>query len=97
MARKSDSRRDRRVSATEARRSFSKLLDDVEEGRRFVIHRQGRDICAMVPPPMAARRASECLALLRGRAPVLLDDRFGQDLLDVLAKERVEERPSWDS
>lgn len=97
MARKSDSRRDRRLSATQASRSFSKLLDEVAEGRRFVIFRHGRDICAMAPPQVTTRRASECLALLRGRAPVFLDDRFGEDLLDVLSKERVEERPSWDS
>jgi hypothetical protein len=48
-------------------------------------------------PPVVERRASECLAYLRGRAAVTLDDRFGRDLLDVLAGEPVEERPSWGS
>lgn len=51
----------------------------------------------MAPPSVTGRRASECLAYLRARAPVLLDGRFGYDLLDILAGEPVEERPSWDS
>ena len=98
MAKKSDKRRrTKRVSATEASRSFSKLLDDVEAGRRFLIHRRGRDVCVMAPPLAVSRRASECLAYLRGRSSAVLDDRFGEDLLEVLAGEPVEERPSWDS
>lgn len=88
---------ERRLSATEASRSFSKLLDRVEEGGRFLIHRRGRDICLVAPPPVVGRRASECLALLRGRSPVLLDDRFSKDLLEILAGEPIEERPSWAS
>lgn len=86
-----------RLTATEASRSFSKLLDEVEGGRRFLIHRRGRDVCVMVPPPILGRRASECLEILRGRSPVLLDDRFGEDLLEVLSGEPVDERPPWDS
>jgi antitoxin (DNA-binding transcriptional repressor) of toxin-antitoxin stability system len=66
MARRSDRARELRMSATEASRSFSKLLDQVEAGRRFLIHRRGRDVCVMGPPPVLGRRISECLALLRG-------------------------------
>lgn len=97
MARKSDKGREQRVSATEASRTFSKLLDEVAAGRRFRIHRRGEDVCVMAPAPVLGRRASECLAILRGRAPVLLDDRFGRDLKAVLADEPREERPSWGS
>jgi antitoxin (DNA-binding transcriptional repressor) of toxin-antitoxin stability system len=86
-----------RVSATEASRSFSKLLDEVEAGRRFVVRRRGRDLCLMAPAAAHGRRASECVGLLRARSPVLLDDRFGDDLLRVLAEESAEERPSWGS
>ncbi|MGH7571957.1 MAG: hypothetical protein ACREMK_08970 [Gemmatimonadota bacterium] len=85
------------MSATEASRSFSRLLDEVEDGRRFLIHRRGHDVCVMAPPMVSGRRASECLVHLRGRSPVLLDDRFGEDLLYVLSGEPVEEEPSWDS
>ena len=80
-----------------ASRSFSSLLDEVEGGRRFLVHRHGRDVCVIAPPAGLGRRASECLALLRSRPPVLLDERFGSDLLEVLAEEAAEVRPSWDS
>ena len=98
MGIKSDTkRREARVSATEASRSFSRLLDQVEGGRRFLIHRRGRDVCVMASPPVLGRRASECLIYLRARTPVTLDGRFGEDLLNVLAEESLEDRPSWDS
>lgn len=97
MSKKSDSRWERRISATEASRSFSRLLDEVENGHRFVVHRRGRDVCAITLPPADARRASECLDLLRSRSPVVLDTAFSADLLEVLEEEPVEERPSWDS
>jgi antitoxin (DNA-binding transcriptional repressor) of toxin-antitoxin stability system len=85
------------VSATEASRSFSRLLDEVESGRRFVVHRRGRALCTIAPAGVEGRRASECLELLRARSPVLLDEGFGEDLLRVLAEESPEERPSWGS
>jgi antitoxin (DNA-binding transcriptional repressor) of toxin-antitoxin stability system len=86
-----------RISATDASRSFSRLLDEVESGRRFVVQRRGRDLCTIAPAAAEGRRASECLDLLRARTPVLLDDGFGEDLLRVLAEETPEERPSWGS
>lgn len=85
------------VSATEASRSFSRLLDEVAVGRRFVVHRHGRELCTIAPASAHGRRASECLALLLGRSPVLLDEGFGEDLLEVLAEELPEERPAWGS
>ena len=97
MPTKSDKPNESRISATEASRSFSKLLDKVEAGRRFLIQRRGQDVCVMAPPVAAGRRASECLAYLRGRPPVALDDRFGVDLLEILAAEPVGEPPSWGS
>ena len=97
MAEKSDNPVENRVSATEASRAFSEILDQIETGRHFIVHRHGRDVCMMTPPRLDGRRASECLALLRGRTPVVLDDEFGNDLLDVLSTEPAEDRPSWDS
>ncbi|MGH7561561.1 MAG: type II toxin-antitoxin system Phd/YefM family antitoxin [Gemmatimonadales bacterium] len=96
MRRKSD-KRPKRISATEASRSFSKVLNDVESGRRYLIHRRGHDICVMAPPGLAGRRASECLALLRGRTPVVLKGGLEADLLSILADEPAEERPGWGS
>jgi len=103
MAKRSDKRRkpardeEKRISATEASRAFSRILDEVESGRRFLVHRHGHDACIMAPSSVAGRRASEVLAYLRGRAPVVLDDRFGEDLLDILTGEPPEDRPAWDS
>lgn len=85
------------ISATEASRSLSGLLDEVESGRRFVVHRRGRALCTIAPAAVEGRRASECLDLLRARPPVLLDEDFGEDLLPVLAEESPEERPTWGS
>ncbi len=97
MASKSESRRETRLSATEVSRSFSRVLDEIEAGRRFLVRRRGRDVCVMAPPPVRGRRASECLALLGGRASSLLDDGFGEDLLSIIAEEPGEERPTWGS
>jgi hypothetical protein len=96
-ARKPNTDRERRISATAASRSFSKILDEVESGSRFLVHRRGHDACVMAPPPVAGRRASEVLAYLRSRSPVVLDDRFGADLLDILKGEPAEEQAAWDS
>lgn len=95
MRRKSD-RRSRVISATEASRTFSSILDRVESGQRFVIQRHGRPVCLVAPPPAESRRASECLALLQGRDAVLLDDRFGEDMQAIIAGEPIEGRP-WGS
>lgn len=97
MDKKSESRAAKRVSATEASRAFSDLLDQIESGRSFIVHRHGRDVCIMTAPPLDGRSASECLALLRGRPSVLLDDKFSSDLMDIITTEPAEERPSWDS
>ena len=97
MAKKSENAEEKRVSATEASRSFSSLLDQVEAGTRFLIQRRGQDVCMMAPAPVRGRLASECLRHLRARSAVLLDDKFSSDLLQVLAEECVEEKPSWDS
>lgn len=43
--------REERVSATEASRSFSRILDRVESSRgRFLVHRRGREVCVIAPP-----------------------------------------------
>ena len=84
------------ISATEASRSFSRLLDEIEQGHRFLVRRRGEDICVMAAPSTTGRRASECLRLLRGRPPVVLDGDFGDDLLEILAGEPLEHRQPWD-
>jgi antitoxin (DNA-binding transcriptional repressor) of toxin-antitoxin stability system len=84
------------VSATQASRSFSGILDSVEHGARFVVRRHGKDVCLMSAPPLTGRTAAQCLDILRGRAPVPLDRRFGDDLLAIIASETTD-APPWDS
>jgi antitoxin (DNA-binding transcriptional repressor) of toxin-antitoxin stability system len=97
MATKSDKFKQQRISATNASRSFSSLLDRVARGDRFVVQRHGRDVCVIAPAPVEGRTVGECLAMLQGRAFVLLDDRFARDLMDVITEERAEEPIAWDS
>lgn len=101
MTKKSDrrprsKRRAKRLSATEASRSFARLLDEVEAGVQFVVHRRGKDVCLMSAPPLPGRTAAQALEILRGRLPVRLDGRFGEDLLAIIAAESTD-RSSWDS
>jgi antitoxin (DNA-binding transcriptional repressor) of toxin-antitoxin stability system len=95
MALKSD-KRPRVISATEASRTFSAILDRIERGGELVVERQGRRVCLMTRAPAEGRRGSECLTRLQGRALVLLDDRFGEDLLEVIVGEPMDRRP-WES
>jgi len=81
----------RRITATRARRAFASILDQVELGGRFLVRRRGRDVCLMAPVEADRRTASECLALLRGRERVELDDRFGADLATMLATQPPED------
>jgi hypothetical protein len=100
VAKKSDHRRPKRrasrLSATEASRSFARLLDEVEGGSQFLIHRHGKDVCLMSAPPLRERTAAQALEILRSRVPVRLDGRFGADLLAIIAAESTGRTP-WDS
>jgi hypothetical protein len=97
MVTDSDFRQEELLSATEASRSFSKIMDQVEAGRRFLVRRHGRDVCVMAPPPVRGRPASRCLAILRERPSLPLDGRFGEDLASIIAEEPAEERSPWGS
>ena len=100
MTRKSDksgaarSRRGR-ISATKAGRSFSRVLEEVEQGKSFVVYRRGKDVCQMGPVTCSGRTVSDCLQILRSRPEVHLDDRFGSDLIAIISAEPAEKRP-WD-
>ncbi|PQP48641.1 type II toxin-antitoxin system prevent-host-death family antitoxin [Mycolicibacterium austroafricanum] len=47
-----------RISITELRRHFSRFISEAEQGRTFVITRQGREVALLVP---AGRFADEDL------------------------------------
>jgi prevent-host-death family protein len=63
------------LSASEAARRFSAVLDDAEDGETFVITRGGRRVAMIVPAPRANGRAvAELLGRWRGRLGI--DDDF---------------------
>ena len=79
----------RDVSATEAARSFSDLLDAVEHrGERFAIVRRGRAV-AHLEPVMRGRGAQ--VKRLLAEAPI--DSEWAVDLAATRELLHVEERP----
>jgi len=69
----------RDISATEAGRHFSEVLDAVEHRHEsFVVVRKGRSIARIVPEPGLAGRDAK--ALLRRRRP---DRKWAEDLVAV--------------
>ncbi len=79
----------RRVDATEASRSFSALLDDVERGETVAITREGRRVAVI--EPINAVNAAEVIALLVGSR---CDDGFAADA--SLSRDAMTlETPRW--
>jgi prevent-host-death family protein len=82
----------RRVSATEAARGFSELLDRVERhGEAFVVERRGRPVASIQPAPAANGRALK--ELLRTHKP---DDEWARELAELRSTVQAEDR-SWNA
>jgi antitoxin (DNA-binding transcriptional repressor) of toxin-antitoxin stability system len=80
----------RRLTATEAARGFSDVLDQVEhDGETFLVERHGRVIASVAPAAAASGRSVK--ALLRAQ-PV--DARWLEDLAALRAGVEPEER-NW--
>lgn len=78
----------RRLTATEAARRFSDLLDHVErDGETFVVERRGRAVASIAPAAVASGRTVK--DLLRAQAP---DPRWSQELAELRAALKPEER-----
>jgi len=76
------------ITATEAARTFSDVLDAVEHGHEsFRISRGGKPVARLVPAEVASGRAAKDL-LLRHRP----DDRLASDLAGVHSLLVTEER-----
>ncbi len=77
------------VTATEAARRFSELLDAVEhDGRRFTIVRHGRVVAHL--EPAVAGRGSSVKEMLRSSRP---DAEWTAELRDLRGTFEVQERP----
>jgi len=78
----------RRLSATEAARRFSDLLDRVEHDREtFVVERRGRAVASIAPAAAASGRAIK--ELLQSQRP---DPRWAQELAELRGSLHPEER-----
>ncbi len=80
----------KRVTATEAARRFSEVLDAVEHrGERFVVTRGGKAVASIAPAPDASGAALKEV-LLRHRP----DDAWADELRALRAFLQVEDR-TW--
>ena len=85
-----------RVTATEAAREFSTLLDRVAAGAEAVIERHNQAVAVISPPVSVPRRISECLAANLPRTSVGPDPQFAGDLREIIAESSSSEPPPWD-
>lgn len=81
----------RTITATEASRRFSDLLDAIERGEEITITRGNRPIAEIRP---ARRRTGRDLALALENVPPP-DDQFARDISDALAFVDQTVRDPW--
>jgi antitoxin (DNA-binding transcriptional repressor) of toxin-antitoxin stability system len=84
-----------RVTATQAARDFSRLLDRVAGGAEAVIERHSEPVALLSPVESAPRRLSECLAVRLPRPSASPDDAFAKDLAEIIRGHRSKEPPRW--
>jgi antitoxin (DNA-binding transcriptional repressor) of toxin-antitoxin stability system len=71
----------RRITATEASRSFSRVLDQAEHGgESFIIERNGRAVAELRPAPKHST-VGDLLAFLRVPLP---DRDFRADMIEII-------------
>jgi prevent-host-death family protein len=72
----------KRITATEASRSFSRVLDEAEHGgESFIIERNGRPVAELRPAPKSSTVA-DLVAFLRDTT--LPDPDFRDDMLGII-------------
>nr|MDT0657921.1 type II toxin-antitoxin system prevent-host-death family antitoxin [Micromonospora sp. DSM 115978] len=81
----------RTISATEASRRFSDLLDAIERGESVTVTRGNRPIAEIRP---AHRRTGRDLAAALAEVPAP-DDQFEMDLTDALRHVTTERTDPW--
>jgi len=85
-----------RLTATEAARDFSGLLDRIEAGEEAVIERHSEPVAIIAPVAHAPRRISDCMAVALARPSSSPDPDFAADLEDIIRGNPAVEPPSWD-
>jgi prevent-host-death family protein len=83
-----------RLTATEAARSFSEVLNRATAGEEIEITRSGATVAVVGPPKARMISAGRFLELMRSAPPV--DDQFAGDVRDVRVEAGPAESP-WPS
>ncbi len=84
-----------RVSATEAVRTFSELLNRIRyRGEEFVVERAGEPICRMTPAAVSSRLTLRELASLLREVPSP-DDKFAADVRAAVKAQGRLPRSPW--
>jgi prevent-host-death family protein len=78
-----------RLTATEAARSFSDLLNRVAAGEEIAITRSGATVAVIAPPKARLLSAEGFRELMRAAPPV--DDEFAADLREIRMEVGAEE------
>ncbi len=74
----------KRVTATQAARHFSRLLDRIEAGDEFVVRRRSEVVARIGPVSGVPRKISECIAVPLKRSSARPDPDFLHDLLEII-------------
>ena len=85
----------REVTASEASRNFSAVLDSVERGETILVTRAGRRVASIAPTPLATGAALNAV-LRRWRVAAALDDDFAESIDTARAAASTEDdRDPW--
>jgi prevent-host-death family protein len=83
-----------KLTATEAARRFSELLNRVARGEEFAVTRNGATVAVIGPPRARSLSGDRFRALLASAPPV--DDGFAGDVRDIRVEAGAAEDP-WPS
>ncbi|MFD9964247.1 type II toxin-antitoxin system Phd/YefM family antitoxin [Amycolatopsis sp. NPDC058986] len=72
----------RELTASEASRSFSSVLDDAENGETIVVTRNGRRVALIVPAPRT-NGAAVCAVFHRWGGKLSADETFADNVAKV--------------
>lgn len=85
------------MSATEAARNFSELLDRVSRGEQAFIERRNELVAVVAPPSDAPLRISDCLKVQLPGPSAAPDPDFASDLERIIRNHATSEPVPWDS
>jgi antitoxin (DNA-binding transcriptional repressor) of toxin-antitoxin stability system len=83
-----------RISATEAARSFSELMNRVRyRGESFIVERSGQPICELLPARPPKFSGAELASLLRSLPKP--DEEYLAIVEDLITKQPTVAEPGW--